>query len=196
MLFEIVFSVALNIISSLGYLGVFILMTLESMVFPIPSEAVMPFAGFLVASGNMDFVAVIIASTLGSIFGSLVSYYIGMKGELFIEKHGHLLLLNKNDMNSAKAFFKKHGEKTIFVSRFIPVIRHLISIPAGLGRMDLKKFILYTTAGAAMWNTFLAYLGFILKEKWNEIVAYSQYLDIIAVIGIITFALWFVRRHR
>jgi len=196
MLFEIVFNVALNIISSLGYLGVFVLMTLESMVFPIPSEAVMPFAGFLVASGSMDFIAVIIASTLGSIFGSLVSYYIGMKGEIFIEKHGKLFLLNKKDMNSAKAFFKKHGEKTIFVSRFIPVIRHLISIPAGLGRMDLKKFILYTTAGAAMWNAFLAYLGFILKEKWNEIVAYSQYLDIIAVIGLIAFAVWFVRRHR
>ncbi len=196
MLFEIVFNVALNIISSLGYLGVFILMTLESMVFPIPSEAVMPFAGFLVASGSMDFVAVIIASTLGSIFGSLVSYYIGMKGELFIEKHGHLLLLNKKDMNSAKTFFKQHGEKTIFVSRFIPVIRHLISIPAGLGRMDMKKFILYTTAGAAMWNAFLTYLGFILKEKWNEIVAYSQYLDIIAILGIIAFFIWFLRRHR
>ena len=77
----------------------------------------------------------------------------------------------------------------------MPVVRHLISLPAGFGRMDMKKFLIYTTAGAAMWNSFLAYLGFMLKEKWNTIIQYSQYLDIVAVIGIILFAVWFVRRH-
>lgn len=195
MLFEIVFGIALSVISSLGYYGVFILMALESMVFPVPSEAVMPFAGYLVATGSMGFIEIVVASTLGSIVGSIVSYYIGMKGELFIERRGRLLLLNKKDMETAKAFFRKHGEKTIFISRFVPVIRHIISIPAGLGRMNLKKFIIYTISGAALWNAFLAYLGLILKERWNTIIAYSQYLDIIAVVGIAAFIIWFVRRH-
>src|SRR3989338_1656062 len=104
--FEIIFSTALNIISSLGYYGVFFLMTLESMVVPVPSEAVMPFAGYLAASGNMDFVLVVVASTLGSIIGSLLSYWIGMKGESFVEKRGKLLLLNKKDMERTNEFFK------------------------------------------------------------------------------------------
>ncbi len=195
MLFELIFSSALNIISSLGYYGVFFLMALESMVFPVPSEAVMPFAGYLAASGNMDFILVVVASTLGSIIGSLLSYYTGMKGESFVSRHGKLLLLNKKDMEKTNAFFRKHGEKTIFISRFIPVVRHLISLPAGFGRMNMKKFLIYTTAGAAMWNAFLAYAGFMLKEKWNSIIAYSQYLDIIALAGIIAFAVWFVKRH-
>lgn len=196
MLFELVFNTALGIISALGYFGVFFLMVLESMVFPVPSEAVMPFAGFLAAQGSMDFVIIVVVSTIGSIVGSLLSYYIGMKGKSFVEKRGKLLLINKKDMEMTNKFFKKHGEKTIFISRFIPVVRHLISLPAGFGRMDIKKFIIYTTAGAAMWNAFLAYTGFVLKEKWNTIIAFSQYLDIIAVIGIIAFAVWFLRRHK
>lgn len=196
MLFEFVFGIALNVISSLGYLGVFFLMVLESMVFPVPSEAVMPFAGYLAASGSMNFVIVIIASTLGSIIGSLLSYWIGMKGESFIGKRGKLLLINRKDMEMTNEFFRKHGEKTIFLSRFIPVVRHLISLPAGFGRMNLKKFIIYTAAGAALWNAFLAYLGFILLERWNTIAAYSQYIDIIVIIGLLAFCVWFVRRHR
>ncbi len=195
-LFEIIFAMALSIISSLGYLGIFFLMILESMVFPVPSEAVMPFAGYLAASGSMNFIIVIIASTLGSIVGSLLSYWIGMKGESFVEKRGKLFLINKKDMEMTNAFFRKHGEKTIFLSRFIPVVRHLISLPAGFGRMNLKKFIIYTAAGAAMWNAFLAYLGFILLEKWNTISAYSHFIDIIVIIGLVVFVVWFVRRHR
>ena len=192
--FELVFSTVLGIISSLGYAGVFVLMAMESMIFPVPSEAVMPFAGYLAAQGQMDFVLLVVTSTLGSIAGSLLSYYIGLKGESYVRKRW-VPFLNAPDLDQAKAFFKKHGEKTIFVARFIPVVRHLISIPAGFGKMDLKKFVLYTALGAGIWNAALAYSGVFLNKNWRLVSSYSQYMDVLAIVGMILFAAWYASRH-
>ena len=173
---------AVAIIAATSYPGVFFLMMLESMVFPVPSEAVMPFAGFLIADGTFTFTGVIVASTLGSIAGSLLSYAIGFYGgKPFIERFGKYLLLDKKDLALTEKFFAKRGELTIFISRFIPVIRHLISIPAGIGKMNLTKFSIYTVLGAGMWNAFLAYVGYKLKNNWSEVMKYSHTIDIVVV---------------
>ena len=179
---------AVAFISATSYPGIFLLIVLESMVFPVPSEAVMPFAGFLIVDGQFTFTGVIIASTLGSIVGSLVSYAMGFYGgKPFIKRFGKFLLLDVHDLELTEKFFAKRGELTIFIARFVPVIRHLISIPAGLGKMKLGKFIIYTTLGAGLWNSFLAYVGFKLKENWAEVMKYSHTIDIV-VVAILGFA--------
>lgn len=173
---------AVAFIAATSYPGIFLLMVLESMVFPIPSEAVMPFAGFLIVDGQFTFTGVIIASTLGSIVGSLISYAMGFYGgKPFIQRFGKYLLLDTHDLAITERFFAKYGELTIFISRFIPIVRHLISIPAGIGKMNLVKFSIYTIIGAGMWNSFLTYVGFKLKSNWTEVMKYSHTIDIVVV---------------
>ena len=182
-------NVAVMIIAATSYPGIFLLMVLESMVFPVPSEAVMPFAGFLIVDGQLSFFWVIIAATLGSIVGSLISYTMGYYGgKPFINKFGKYLLLDSRDLNVTEKFFTKYGSLTIFIGRFIPIIRHLISIPAGIGKMNLVKFSIYTIIGAAMWNSFLTYVGFKLKQNWDEVMTYSHTIDIVVLIlGVLVF---------
>jgi membrane protein DedA with SNARE-associated domain len=179
-------------INQCSYVGIFLLMTLESMVAPIPSELVMPFAGFLIFTGHFDPVAVIVASSLGSITGSLLSYGLGMLGEPVVLRYGRYLLLNPHHLEWTKNFFNRHGGKTIFISRFIPVVRHLISLPAGLARMALVPFILYTLAGATLWNGFLTYLGVRLRENWWIIQRYTHILDYFVAAGLIGAAAYLI----
>jgi membrane protein DedA with SNARE-associated domain len=168
-------------INQCSYTGVFVLMALESMIAPVPSELVMPFAGFLIFTGHFDPVWVMVASSLGSICGSLLSYGLGMLGETVVHRYGRYLLLNPHHLKWTHDFFTRHGGKTVFISRFIPVVRHLISIPAGLARMSLAPFILYTLMGATLWNGFLAYLGVRLKENWRLIQQYTHILDLVVL---------------
>jgi len=185
-----------NIISFMGYFGVFIFMTLESMIAPIPSEAVMPFAGFLIAEGQFSFIGVCIASSLGSIIGSTLSYYIGLYGgKPFVNKFGKYLLLDNHHLEITENFFNKYGEGTIFVSRFIPVVRHLISIPAGVGKMNIVKFLIYTSVGATIWNMFLAYVGFYLKSHWSKVGEYFHVLDIIVLIILTSGIIFFIYKN-
>lgn len=177
-------NIAVAIIAATSYPGIIFLMMLESMVFPVPSEAVLPFAGFLIADGHLSFGGVVAAATLGSIIGSLISYAMGYYGgKPFINKFGKYLLLDSHDLDITVRFFQKRGSLTIFIARFIPVIRHLISIPAGMGKMNLVKFSIYTIAGATMWNSFLTYLGIKLKDNWTEVMKYSHTIDIFVVIA-------------
>ena len=185
---EFLVAYIISFIQSTGYISIFLLMMLESMVAPVPSEAVMPFAGFLIADGHFTFTAVILISTLGSIVGSLISYYIGYYGgRPLVEKFGKYLLLDKHHLDITEKYFNKRGELTIFISRFIPVVRHLISIPAGMGKMNVIKFCIYTIIGAAMWNTFLAWVGYKLEKNYQEVLKYSSVIDIVvvAVLGLI-----------
>ncbi|MFZ5447660.1 MAG: DedA family protein [Thermodesulfobacteriota bacterium] len=187
------------LIHYLGYTGVFVLMALESMIFPIPSELVMPFAGFLIITGHFDLVPVMVASSLGSIAGSLLSYYMGVLGEPVVIRYGRYLLLNRHHLEWTEMFFFRHGGKTIFIARFIPVVRHLISIPAGLARMSLVPFILYTVVGATLWNGFLTYLGMRLKENWWVIQRYTHILDYFVVAGLIfatAYLVWKLKNSR
>lgn len=184
---EWIATTAVAIISATGYPGIFILMTMESMVFPVPSEAVMPFAGFLIVDGQFSFSGVIAASTIGSIVGSLLSYSIGFYGgKPFIQKFGKYLLLNVHHLELSEKFFAKRGDITILISRFIPIVRHLISIPAGFGKMNIWKFSIYTIIGAGCWNAFLTYVGYSLKNNWSEVMKYSHTIDlvIVGVLGI------------
>lgn len=180
-------------ISSLGYFGVFFLMVLESMIFPMPSELVMPFAGFLISSGDMTFLFVILSATIGSIVGSLLSYYIGKYGGYkFVSRYGKYFLLNEEHLKNTEKWFSKKGELTIFIGRFIPVVRHIISIPAGIGKMNLKRFLIYTAIGAGIWNSFLAYIGFVLGNNWESIQQYSDYLSWGVLAIIILFGVYFI----
>lgn len=189
-------TLAIQLISALGYFGVFFLMMTESMIFPTPSELVMPFAGFLAADGTFNFWLVILFSSLGSIAGSLISYYLGYYGgNKLILKYGKYLLLDEYDLQKTEAWFAKSGEKTVFISRFIPVVRHLISIPAGIGKMNLKKFCIYTIIGATLWNTFLAYLGLKLGENWAEVRHYSEYISITVALILFVAGVYIVYRH-
>ncbi|OGC92896.1 MAG: hypothetical protein A2W25_10110 [candidate division Zixibacteria bacterium RBG_16_53_22] len=176
-----------------GYFGVAVLMTLESMVAPVPSEAVMPFAGFLIFEGKFTYTGVIFFSTLGSIIGSLISYYAGAwGGRPFVKRYGRYLLLDEHHLDTTERFFAKHGDKTIFICRFIPVVRHLISIPAGVGRMNLAKFCIYTVVGAGLWNAFLTYVGYRLKENWTVVRKYSEIVDIIVLAILVIIAAYFI----
>lgn len=186
-------------INQCSYVGIFVLMALESMVFPIPSELVMPFAGFLIFSGHFDPLAVMVASSLGSIAGSLLSYGMGRLGEPVVLRYGRYLLLNVHHLERTIKFFDRHGGKTIFISRFIPVVRHLISIPAGLAQMALAPFLLYTVVGATLWNGLLTYLGVRLKENWWIIQRYTHILDYVIVavlVAVVAYFFWKLKHSR
>jgi membrane protein DedA with SNARE-associated domain len=196
MIFERLSEFFVSIISATGYLGVFILMVLESMVAPVPSELVMPFAGFLVANGKLNLWLVIVLSSLASITGSLISYFVAYFGEKeLIHRFGKFVFLDKEELEWTERWFRKHGSITILISRFIPVVRHLISIPAGLGRMNLKHFIVYTAVGATAWNTFLLWVGIQLREHWELVKQYSEPLDVIVVILVAAAAAYLVYKH-
>jgi membrane protein DedA with SNARE-associated domain len=184
------------IIEKLGYFGAGFLMALESMVAPVPSELVMPFVGFLAVEGKFSVPMAIFATSVGSLIGSLISYYMGYwGGRPFVLKVGRYLLLNQEHLEWTERWFERNGSWTILVSRFIPVVRHLISIPAGLGRMRLFPFCLYTTIGATIWNTFLLVCGYKLRQNWTLVEQYSHEVDVIVAVGLVVVGIWFVFTH-
>ncbi|MBI5229617.1 DedA family protein [Candidatus Micrarchaeota archaeon] len=196
MLFEFLVETISAFISSVGYPGVFILMVLESMFTPVPSELVMPFAGFLITEGKFDLVLVSFVGALGGVVGSLVSYYIGrIGGEPLVMKFGKYLFLERSHLELTKRWFSKHGDVTIFICRFIPAVRHVISIPAGVGRMDLKRFIAFTFFGAFIWCLFLTYCGMVLKENWKLISNYTAIIDVFIIVGMIFVIAFFFYSH-
>ena len=179
---RIIFAVT-KIIEIIGYPGVSFLMLLESTMIPLPSELVMPFAGFLVYETKMTIWGVIISSTFGSLVGSSISYYIGYRfGYPFTEKVGRYFFLNVKHLEKSKHWFEKFGGITIFVSRFIPGVRHVISVPAGVGKMNFKNFMIFTALGAGAWNSILMVAGYILKQKWEIVHEYTRYADIVLIV--------------
>lgn len=157
-------------VNAWGYAGIFILMALESSVFPVPSEVVMIPAGVLSARGDLSLVLVFIAGLAGSILGAVVCYYLAFRlGRAIVyrlaEKYGSFFLIRQEHIVKTESYFKNHGEVTIFTSRLLPVVRHLISLPAGFGKMSLKKFCLYTALGAGIWNALLLAVGYAYNAK-------------------------------
>lgn len=162
-------------IGASGYLGIFVLMAIESSVIPLPSEIVMIPAGFLVSQGKMGFFWVVVAGTFGSILGSLVNYALAQTlGRKFIYGILRYFFISEEFMQKVERYFAKHGHITVFLSRFLPGVRHVISIPAGLAKMDMKKFLFYTGAGAAAWCSVLAYLGYALGQDQELIRTYLR----------------------
>jgi len=169
-------------VTSVGYWGIFFLMALESTMFPLPSELVMPFAGFLVANLTFGFWTVLIASTLGCLAGSLFSYYLGYYGGIpFVRKFGKYFLINEGHMKKSEEWFANKGDITILIGRFIPGIRHVISIPAGVSRMNVFEFSIFTVIGAGIWNAILIGLGYLLEKNWKLVYAYTEYVDMFIV---------------
>ncbi len=183
----------LNIINELGYLGIFIGMTIESSFFPFPSEIILIPAGALIAQGKMTLGAVFIAGLFGSLAGALINFFLAMylgrtTIDMLVSKYKRILFLNQEKINQSDNYFRKHGEITTFVGRFIPVIRQLISLPAGFSRMNLFKFCLFTSLGAGAWVMILIYLGYLFGNNATLIQENMRVIlfMLLIIVGIIT----------
>ncbi len=175
-----------NFISQIGYPAVFVLMTLESALIPIPSEVTMPFAGFLVGMGKLNFTLVVFLGALGNLVGSLLAYGLGYWGEekfihRWVKKYGQYLLITLEEVERSERWFREHGGKIAFFSRVLPVVRTFISLPAGVAKMNILKFSIYTFVGSFLWSAFLAYLGLLLGQNWNTLETYFRKFDILIV---------------
>lgn len=184
----------IEIMNNFGYLGVFLLIAIENVFPPIPSEVILLFGGFMTTYTALSVPGVILASTLGSILGAIILYYIGKilnkerLKKIITSKPGKILRLKPEDIDKADAWFDTKGNKTVFFCRFIPIIRSLISIPAGMSEMPMKKFLLYTAAGSLIWNSALSIAGSIVGENWTSILnIMDQYSHIILILLIIAF---------
>ncbi len=175
-------------VSAVGYFGVFGLMTLESACIPIPSEIIMPFSGFLVASGKLNLLWVVFFGALGNLLGAVITYAVGyFGGRPFILKYGKFIFVKEKEVHHAEKFFERWGDFAVFIARNLPVIRTFISVPAGVAEMNFPKFALYSFIGSIPWCFGLTYLGYILGSNWLLIRQYGHYLDIIAGIAIVAF---------
>ncbi len=176
----------IDIISRMGYGGIVLTMGIESACIPLPSEIIMPFSGSLVSSGRFTMLGVSVAGALGCVIGSLVAYAVGYYGgRPFIEKYGKYILLSKSDIDTAERWTVKYGQAAIFVSRLLPVIRTFISFPAGIARMNVWKFIIYTFLGSLPWCWALAYVGRLLGDNWGTLGKYFHDADLVIIILIL-----------
>lgn len=179
-------------IEKLGYPGIFLLMVLESALVPIPSEVVMTFAGFLAWSGKMDLLLVVGSGTLGNLVGSYLLYRLGEgPGLSAVEKYGKYFLIEEEDILNAQALFQRYGGLIILTGRMLPAVRTVISLPAGMARMDVWKFLVLTLVGSIPWNAMLAYLGWVLGENWVIIENYTRVLDYAAAVLLVLAIAWF-----
>src|SRR3974390_2088289 len=157
------------VISATGYLGVVILMAIESACIPLPSEIIMPFAGYLVSIGRFSLIGAATAGAVGCNVGSTVAYYVAAKGgRPAFERWGRYVLISAAELHRAEHFFARYGAITVFIGRLLPVVRTFIAFPAGLARMPMAKFQIYTFLGSWPWCFGLAYIGFLLGERWNS----------------------------
>ena len=155
----------LDVLSRMGYGGIVALMALESSVVPVPSELVMAPAGYLAAQGKLDLWLVVIAGTVGSVLGALANYWVAATlGEAVLRRYGRFVLISEAALDRSERFFRRHGEIGTFLGRFVPVVRHLISIPAGLARMSLGRFTLFTGLGAGAWCAILTWIGWVVGQ--------------------------------
>jgi membrane protein DedA with SNARE-associated domain len=196
---EILSAIIVATISTLGYSGIVLLMAIESACIPLPSEIIMPFAGYLVSTGQMNIWAVGVAGAVGCVLGSMVAYWAGSYGgRPFIEKYGRYVLVSRHDLDMADRWFATHGEIIIFLSRLLPAIRTFIAFPAGVARMNIKRFIIYTFAGSLPWCLGLAYVGQKLGEKWNKddtLKTWFHRFDFLIGIAGVILAAWWIWRH-
>lgn len=182
-------------IGDLGYFGIFILMFLESTVFPIPSEVVMIPAGYLAHKGEMNIYIVILLGILGSLGGALFNYYFALKfGRKFLMKYGKYFLVSHESIEKTEKFFKNHGHISTFSGRLIPGLRHYISLPAGLARMNLFIFCLYTTLGATIWVIILTLLGYYIGDNEELVKEYLRYLIVGLLLCLALLGFWYYKK--
>lgn len=190
-----------DLVRDLGYPGLFLLILLESTMVPIPSLLVMPFAGFLASQGLFSLAAILAINSAGALAGSGISYWIGASGgKPLLLKYGKYVFVRAKDLEKTEAYFARHGKGTVLVARFLPVIRHIISIPAGIARMPLVPFFTQTFIGATLWGGGLMVLGYQLGARWEGIAATAKKFDlaiaVTIVLGLVAVAARFVLRRR
>lgn len=191
----------IDFVTRMGATGVFLLTLLETVFPPIPSELIMPLAGYLASRGDMSLTGAILGGTLGSVAGALVLYWVGRKyGRRrlleFADRHGRWLTLSRNDLERAGEWFAKHGTWAVFICRLIPGLRSLISIPAGIQRMSLWTFLLVTALGSALWTALLVYLGYVLGRNFEQVGEYVGVISEIVIGLIVVMYLWRVVRQK
>ncbi|MCB5184596.1 DedA family protein [Methylobacillus gramineus] len=186
----------MGVISTMGYGGIVLLMAIESACIPLPSEIIMPFAGFLVFKGEMTLWGVALAGAVGCVLGSIPAYYLGMfGGRPLVEKYGKWVLISHHDLHLADRWFAKYGDIIIFIGRMLPAVRTFIAFPAGVARMPMGKFIAYTFAGSLLWCYLLAYAGMKFGQHWEALEVYFHQFHIVLVVVGVIFAVWYIRRH-
>jgi membrane protein DedA with SNARE-associated domain len=190
-----------GIVSDLGYPGLFLLIMLESTLIPIPSELVMPFAGALAAEGRFSLAIVLVINSTAAMIGSAICYWIGVAGgKPLLLRYGKFVGVRRKDIERTETYFTRHGKATILIGRFLPVVRHIISIPAGIARMPLVPFFTQTFIGATIWGTVLIMIGYELGPRWDTIATKLKHVDMLVGVGILivllTFAIRFMVRRR
>jgi len=191
--------IIVDTISATGYVGIALLMAIESACIPLPSEIIMPFAGYLVSQGEMNLFLVATAGAIGCNIGSAVAYFVGMYGgRAFVERWGRYVLVGTHELDIAERFFRRWGSVTVFIGRLLPVIRTFIAFPAGMARMPLFKFHLYTFVGSWLWCYALAYIGKVLGDRWHSDPRMRELLhqfDAVIVAVLLLGVAWYVWSH-
>lgn len=193
------FDIVVNFIDTIGYAGIFLAMLIEGILTPIPSELIMPFAGYLAESGRFNLILVIIVASVGAATGAAVAYYLAkFLGRAFVLRYGKYIGLNEGSLDKANNWFEKYGSYGVLIGHALPGIRSIISFPAGLADMNIKKFLVFTFIGAAVWNSVLASAGYLLGENYSMIEDFFEqaHIDVI-IIGVLALALaaYFIFRH-
>ena len=189
-----------GLVETLGYPGLAIVIALENVFPPIPSEMVLPLAGYLVHQGRMTLWGAIVASTIGSVAGALVLYWLGyawgeQRVRSLVKKHGRWLTLGEDDLDRSQAWFERHGRAAVFIARLAPLTRSLISVPAGVARMPIGPFLLYTTLGSGLWNALLIGAGWLLGANWTLVERYQSLLSMALAALLVVAVVWFVGRR-
>ena len=187
----------IDIIERFGYTGIALLIALETIFPPLPSEIILPLGGFTASRGDLTLWGVILAATLGSVAGALVLYGVGYvigqeRIAWVVERYGRYAMLKQSDLDKTFSVFERYNTKAVLLGRMIPVVRSLISIPAGLTHMPLPTFIVYTAIGSALWNIALIGSGYMLGDQWEKVESYVGYLQYAVILGAVAFAGWFV----
>lgn len=187
----------ISVIEKTGYLGIFFLMAAESALIPIPSEVTMPFAGYLASTGKFNLYIVIFIGAFANLVGSWLAYWLGYWGEdaivrKFIKKFGKYVLISEHEYDKSEQWFRKYGEKIVFFSRILPVVRTFISLPAGVAKMNFVKFTYLTFLGSLIWSILLTYIGFVLGKNWHSIEGYYRKFEYIIIFGILGLGIYYV----
>ncbi len=199
-------NIVLDVINAMGYPGIFLLMTLESLCIPIPSEVIITFGGTLVVMGGslaifgnpaLGVLAVALVGTLGCAVGSLIAYYIGYKGgRPLILRYGRWIRLNEGHLDRTERWFLKYGDLAVFGSRLLPIVRTFISLPAGMAKMDVKRFMVISSIGSFIWCLGLAYVGVVLGQNWTVMTSIFRQLDILVILVAAVLLVWFILQRR
>ncbi len=188
---------ATDVIDATGLVGIFVLMTLESACIPVPSEAIMLFAGFNVSEGDLTMFGIVAAGSLGNLAGSLIAYAVGYYGRIELLDRNRLIHISGRHLEWADRWFERHGSATVFFTRMMPIIRTFISLPAGVARMPLGRFVVFTLAGSIPWVLMLGIIGREVGERWEEWRDYLHYADYAVIAAVVIgIAYLLIRRRR